>query len=541
MKKRIMMLTESGHIMSGFGNYTRNVLSRLHNTGKYEIAELSCYRDKNVPKTEAWKVYPNVPTGEESEKKYRGITSSVFGAWGFETACLDFKPDIVFDIRDYWMLNFPEYSPFRPFFHWVLAPTIDSAPQRKEWLQTYSNADLVSGHTQWGIDYLKQFSNINTTFPVNDSVDVNNFKPVSIDKKAHKANHFLDPNDFIVGSVMRNQKRKLIPNLIKVIKQLNKKYPRIKLHLHTSYPDNAGWPIPELMLEHDAADIVYFTYKCAHCGKYSVMSFKEGLAICPHCKNQSANICNVSQGLNDSELCSVYNLFDTYVQYAICEGFGIPPVEAAACGLSLITVDHGAMREIGDNLNGRIVKLASTFRELETNAERVSPDDEDLYNQIEQEYLKQEQQSWLQSLKSIEENRNTLLENYSWDKTAKDYEKMFDNIELTGLQGKWDSPPQPISEDTNVDTQNVRSNRELIDKVVCEIIKSPYLLRTAMVQTAIRNLDAGFVNDGGTIKPYTMKEASGFLDQLYNSKKTWDAIRTGSMELPDQFKEIIEY
>mgnify|MGYP003125643137 FL=1 len=50
-----------------------------------------------------------------------------------------------------------------------------------------------------------------------------------------------------------------------------------------------------------------------------------------------------------------------------------------------------------------------------------------------------------------------------------------------------------------------------------------------------------FVNDGGTIKPYTMKEAGGFLDQLYNSKKTWDAIRTGSMELPDQFKEIIEY
>ena len=42
MKKRIMMLTESGHIMSGFGNYTRNILSRLHKTGKYEIAELSC-------------------------------------------------------------------------------------------------------------------------------------------------------------------------------------------------------------------------------------------------------------------------------------------------------------------------------------------------------------------------------------------------------------------------------------------------------------------------------------------------------------------
>ena len=81
MKKRIMMLTESGHIMSGFGNYTRNILSRLHKTGKYEIAELSCYRDKNITKTEPWKIYPNVPLDEESQKKYKGITSSVFGAF----------------------------------------------------------------------------------------------------------------------------------------------------------------------------------------------------------------------------------------------------------------------------------------------------------------------------------------------------------------------------------------------------------------------------------------------------------------------------
>ena len=70
---------------------------------------------------------------------------------------------------------------------------------------------------------------------MNDSVDINCFYPESIDKKVNKANHFIDPNDFIVGSVMRNQKRKLIPNLIKVIKQLNNKYPNIKLHLHTSY------------------------------------------------------------------------------------------------------------------------------------------------------------------------------------------------------------------------------------------------------------------------------------------------------------------
>ena len=533
------MLTESGHISSGFGNYTRNILSRLHKTGKYEIAELSCYRDKNVPKTEPWKIYPNVPTEAEALKRFQTVSASAFGSWGFEAASIDFKPDIVFDVRDYWMLNFPEYSPLRPFYYWLLAPTIDSAPQRKEWLQTYSNADLVSGHTQWGVDVMDKYKYINTTEPVNDSVDIKAFYPESIDKKSNKATHFLNPNDFIVGSVMRNQKRKLIPNLIKVVKELNNKYPEIKLYLHTSYPDNAGWALPEILLEHNASDIVYFSYKCRSCGQMSIMKFKNGITGCPHCGKNTATICNVSHGLDDNQLRTVYNLFDCYVQYAICEGFGIPPVEAAACGLPVITADHGAMREIGDNINGRIVNIGSTFRELETNADRVLPSDQHLYEQIEAEYLKQKDEGWLQQLKNIDNNRNNLVKHYSWDKTAETYERIFDNIKLTGLQGKWDSPPLPISSETNINV--APSNRTSINNVICDVIKSPYLLRTPMVQSLIRSLDDGYVAEGGTIKTFDFNAAGKTLDQLYNSKITWDSVRTGKAPLPDVFKEVISY
>ena len=57
-KKRIMMVGESSHVKSGFGNYTKEILSRLYATNKYEIAELSCYRTPEDPKTEPWKIYP---------------------------------------------------------------------------------------------------------------------------------------------------------------------------------------------------------------------------------------------------------------------------------------------------------------------------------------------------------------------------------------------------------------------------------------------------------------------------------------------------
>ena len=61
-KKRILMCAESSHVDSGFGNYTRNILSRLYETGKYEIAELSAYRGPNIKNNFPWKIYPVVPS-----------------------------------------------------------------------------------------------------------------------------------------------------------------------------------------------------------------------------------------------------------------------------------------------------------------------------------------------------------------------------------------------------------------------------------------------------------------------------------------------
>ena len=45
-KKRILFCTESSHIQSGFGNFSRSIISRLHKEG-YDVAELSCYRTYN--------------------------------------------------------------------------------------------------------------------------------------------------------------------------------------------------------------------------------------------------------------------------------------------------------------------------------------------------------------------------------------------------------------------------------------------------------------------------------------------------------------
>tara|TARA_R100000278_G_scaffold27873_1_gene25376 strand:- start:5013 stop:6647 length:1635 start_codon:yes stop_codon:yes gene_type:complete len=541
-KKRIFMCAESSHVDSGFGNYTRNVLSRLYQTGKYEIAELSAYRSPAMKKDFPWKIYPVVPPESDKEifKTYSSAPHHAFGAWAFEVAIQDFKPDIVFDVRDYWMLNFPESSPYRPYFHWMVAPTIDSAPQRKEWLQTFANADTISGHTKWGIDYLRSTKiPMNFVDPVNDAVNTDVFRPSSQPKEILKSQLGIDPNHFIIGSVMRNQKRKLIPNLIKIIKQVAQRIPNAKLYLHTSYPDMNAWDIPSLLMEHDAVDLVYFSFKCASCGKHFSRKYSETPSHCPHCKKQAASFCSVANGLSEPELSSIFNVFDLYVQYAICEGFGIPPVEAASCGVPVVTIAHGAMEEIGQNIGADIVPLSCTFRELETNADRVYPDDKKCEDILVEKCKQIQNMNFIEKMKSSENVRKESIQHYDWDKTAKTFENIFDNIKLTGLQGKWDSPENMPRPDIKVPP--LPTHRKTIEFIVNNIIRSPHMMPTAAVQQIIRNLDLGYQQEGQKVSPFSFEQGMKVLEANMNNKTLWESVRMGKTPVPESLEYIINY
>jgi len=62
-KKRILMVNEANYLSTGYAKIGINLLSHLHNTGKYEIAELGCYGKVGDPRSLGcpWKFYPNMP------------------------------------------------------------------------------------------------------------------------------------------------------------------------------------------------------------------------------------------------------------------------------------------------------------------------------------------------------------------------------------------------------------------------------------------------------------------------------------------------
>lgn len=513
------MVGEHHIAKSGFGLYTREILNRLHKTGKYELAELSCFNNGdygNVP----WKVYPNaVPGNSKHIQKYNADPENVFGKWRFDQVVLNFKPDIVFDIRDYWMLAYQELSLLRPYFNWVVVPTIDSLPQQDSWLQTFSNADLALGHTDWGVDSLKYRGNINTGMSVSDSVDTNVFRPLNYSLKHNRAMHLVPENAFVVGAVMRNQKRKLIPNLMTCIRNLRllTKRTDIYLYLHTSYPEKMGWDIPSLLLENDAHNYVLFTYFCKKCQKPFASHWSEANQNCPFCNTQkSAAFPNVIQGLTDNQLKNIYNMFDVYVQYAICEGLGIPQLEAASCGVPIFSVDYSAMSEVTTKLNAGKISYA-LFKELETGAFRAVPNDSYLVQCLDQ-YMKKTEEEKQQAKIDIRAN---ILKEYSWDRTAARYEEIFDNLESKNM---WD---QPLATNPQQPVPKELSNREFVYYILDNVIQSPFLKKTHWVQGMIKNMDLGYVSHGGNISPFDRKQAQNILESMLNHKVQLEQLRSG--------------
>lgn len=532
-KKRILMVAENNIAKSGFGLYTREILHRLHKTGKYELAELSIFnsslKNNNVP----WKVYPNaVPSNHEHFKQYQSDPENMFGKWRFDQTVIDFKPDIVFDIRDYWMLAYQEASLLRPYFHWVISPTVDSLPQQYGWMQTFTNADVVSGHTDWAVDYMNQSGyNINTVNSVSDSVDTEVFKPINYSKNANKALHMIPTDSFVIGSVMRNQKRKLIPNLMGVVRDLRliRKSTDIYLYFHTSYPEKAGWDIPSLLQEYEAYNFTLFTYFCGSCSKSHASLWKGTKTHCPFCSQNTANFPNVLNGLKDKDLKNIYNTFDVYVQYAICEGLGIPQLEAASCGVPIFSVDYSAMSEVSSKLEGNKIPYA-LFKEMETGAFRAVPHDKDLVKQLYQYLDLDEEQKRKKSINA----REKVLENYSWDKTAKRFEEIFDNLEPKNM---WDKPLFFNGSNPSI-PQNLKSNRKWVNYAIKNILMSPHMLRTNMIQQMIFHLDNGYVVRGGNIVKYSKDDAKKHLEILLNHKALLEKLRSGEATDNSDFLKV---
>lgn len=513
MRTRVLFVNEFSCHNSGYAKYGMEVLKRLSQKPDIQIAELACYasasskKDARLASQLPWDVYFNVPDVKNKElmNLYSSKKSYEFGEFQFNDACINFKPHIVMDIRDWWMQQFQEVSPFRKRYNWAIMTTVDATPQNRQWIQTFCNADGVFTYTDWGKQVLKEHAgeNINllgTASPCAEEW----YKPC----KSSDAKQAIGMNTDIkvIGTVMRNQGRKLFPDLFSAFKKFLEKSGRtnVFLYCHTAYPDS-GWDIPELLKKYEIVSRVLFTYKCSDCN-FFFPSFFNGVGIvCPKCGNVSAKLPRVESGVSDEELVKIIQTFDLYVQYANSEGFGMPLVEAASTGIPVVGIDYSAMTDVLSKLEGDKLSPLHLATEVHSGRLRAIPDNE-AFSEYLIDFFSLPLPNRAIKGKKVYENAKA---EYNWDETAEKWYEYFKTVDVNKYEELWSQPamlrkPAPLTPDKMQLSTNDYC-KWLINEVLCDSSK----LYGFMHMRLIRDITNGIILTDGEVTNYANESSVG--------------------------------
>jgi len=563
-KKRILFIGEASYLATGFSTYWNEVIKRLHATNKFILAEQGSYGQDGDPRNNQvpWKFYPVKPHPHDKEATriydenlMHGSRTFQFGEWRFDSVCLDFKPDITLAIRDFWMDEFVFRSSFRKYFKFYWMPTIDGIPQKPMWLDSYKLCDGVLTYSEWGMNVLKKDGRFGTNLlaVASPGADLEIFKPVD-DKREHKSKLGIDPNSLIIGTVMRNQERKLYYDLIEAFAQWLYKSKskghlelanRTFLYLHTSYPDQ-GWDIGAAVKEFNIGNKVIMTYLCKECRTAFPSMFSGDVTHCRKCNKFCAIPPNASLHCPRNVLADIINTFDLYVQYSISEGWAMPLTEAMACGVPTMAVRYSAMEDHLQCPTSIPIEVGRFFREsvVRTEQRRALPDNQDFVRKLDIFLKKNEEQRKIISQKTrqycIESvdvwGQKEKLPRRGWERTAKIWENVIDQCKIYDREQTWHNMEPRIYKPYLTSEKINMSNAEFIRWIIRDVWNHPERCGTYFEGEWIRILNSGFRREGPNMIPMDRKKILEYFLSLVEHNNQQELKRVGRMKTEDPNK-----
>lgn len=503
---------------------TRELLTRLYATGKYEIAELGTNARPEDDRINyfPWKIYPVIPAMEDKESwgLFNSKQEGQFGAWCFEKTILDFKPDVVLDFRDPYHCTYELLSPLREYYSHLFMPTVDATPQTDEWANQYTMSDGILSYTEFGRKILQKTcgDSINFMGVASPGANFEDLKPLN--KKEIRVKYGLPEDVLILGMVARNQIRKFFPDLFEMFRRFIEVAPReladkTFLHVHTGHPD-AGWDMGRILKEYGLSHKVYFTYICRSCADIRIHLWNDYGLPCRRCGNKSVFFTNPAFGLTREGLCELYNLYDLYIQYAGLEGFGVPVVEAAACGIPICTVPYSGMEDFVEKILAHPVPIGGFSPEVQSHRKWAYPNNA-LFAEELIKILNRDLVSWGQK------TREACKEHFDWDKSAKVWENAIDN--LPPAKRKWTDPKRDLTElplsDNLDDSAFVKECFKNLS--FCEHLTKGYLYHIFM-----KNLYNGNIpnsNQNGLPQPFSRENVINECRGLGNATRHWETLR----------------
>lgn len=189
--------------------------------------------------------------------------------------------------------------------------------------------DYPIAMARFGQEQVKKAHNLDVDH-IPHGIELDNFTPLSKEKRKELRKKWGIDDKFVIGVVARNQGRKMLDRTIKAMAEYAKLNPKAILLMHCDPNDNAQpYPITSLIKRYGIENRVFFT---------GMTYFK---------------------GFDYKKMNEVYNLFDVFLLTTSGEGFGIPLIEAQACGVPVLATDYTTTPElVTDKTAGLGIDLA---------------------------------------------------------------------------------------------------------------------------------------------------------------------------------------
>lgn len=317
---RILLSGPAFWCNSGYGKATRNVLPRLSRLG-HDMA-LACYFGYRGGMSDTH-------IDGEAVRLYSPARLPYFNDI-IEKHAAHFEADIVISLTDVWVLN----SWGRRGFLWSPWMPVDTEPVPSQILSALDGCFRPLCFSRWGTEELKR-AGWPTARYVPLGVDLDVYKPR--DQKEMRLKTGLFEEGLIIGMVAANSSypsRKSFPEMLSAWSRWVKEGGQGLLYIHTTLS-----PMIEIGVElEQMLETLHLDWSTL-----DDPDFK---------RRQRARVLFPAQyrmwgaSYNDENLAEIYSALDVLFMPSRSEGFGIPALEAQACGLPVITLDFSAMSEI---------------------------------------------------------------------------------------------------------------------------------------------------------------------------------------------------
>ena len=315
LKGAVSLASNSPGMPTGYGNQAKLLLERMVRHG-LQVAALSNYGLEGRPDTITL-------SGKKVPHYHRGL--DLYSRDAIPNHVRDFTskhPDLkhmLFTLYDVWVYNDLKYED--EIVSWVPIDHITAPPAVMQFLKQPNVTPITM--SPFGQSVLEQQGIQSIYIP--HGIDTKTYHHDPVYNGVHMRDYMQVPEDaFLVGMVAANKangqihRKALAENLLAFAMHL-KKYPNSYIYLHTE-PTKAmgGFDLAVLL---------------------KMVGIPKENVLLP-------DIYEYRKGHDESYLRAAYSAFDVLLSTSYGEGFGIPTVEAQACGTRVITSNFAASKDL---------------------------------------------------------------------------------------------------------------------------------------------------------------------------------------------------